>query len=117
MKTPRHPTLLRRMIEGRVKQLKALGPVLGASLVQIAKHCGRPGCHCQTGTKHVGYYLTFSVKGKTRTVYVPVDLMEEVRAWIQEHRRLKHLTREISRLSVERVRGHVAARTARAGRR
>lgn len=116
MKIPRHPTLLRRRIEARVKQLKARGPVLGASLVEIAKHCGRPGCHCQTGAKHVGCYLTFAVKGKTQTVYVPQDLVKEVRAWIEEHRRLKHLTREISALSVARVRGHVKARKRRAGR-
>ena len=48
-------------------------PLLAASLVQIAKHCGRRGCRCQPGEKHVGHYITFSEGGKTRTVYAPVD--------------------------------------------
>lgn len=116
MKPPSHPTLLRRMREARLKRLVARGPVLAASLVQIAKHCGRPGCHCQKGAKHVGNYLTFKVADKTQTVYVPLDLLEDVRAWIQEHRRLRILSQEISQLSVALIRTHVQERKRKAGR-
>lgn len=49
MKVPDHPTLIRRMLGARVKKLAARGPVLTASLVRIAKHCGRQGCRCQRG--------------------------------------------------------------------
>ena len=116
MHIPRHSTQVRRMSESRIKQLRAGGPVLGASLVQIAKRCGRPGCHCQRGEKHVGTYLTFKEKGKTHTVYVPLELREEVARWIAEHRRLKQVMQELSALSVARVRTHVATRERRAGR-
>jgi len=117
MRIPRHPTIIRRMIDARVRRLTARGPVLQASLVQIAKHCGRPGCHCQRGEKHIGHYLTFKEAGKTRTVYVPQDLVEEVRQWIAETKRLKGLMREISALAVARVAGHVKAKRRRQGRR
>jgi len=116
MKVPQHPTLIRRMLQGRVKGLIARGPVLAASLVRIAKHCGRKGCRCQRGQKHVGNYLTFKVAGKTRTVYVPLDLVEEVRAWIAEGRRLKGLMRESSLLATALVRVHVGERKRKAGR-
>ena len=116
METPQHPTLILRMSESRVRQLQAHGPVLAASLVTIAKHCGRPGCHCQRGEKHRGQYLTYKEKGQTRTVYVPVDLVEEVKRWIEDHRRIKTLLRELSALSVARVRTHVRSRRRRAGR-
>jgi hypothetical protein len=116
MKIPRHPTLVRRHIESRIRKFVARCPLLAASLVAIAKHCGRSGCHCQSGPKHVGHYLTFKVEGKTRTVYVPVDLLKEVRAWIQEHKRLKQLGQEISQLSIARVMGHVQQRRRRPGR-
>ena len=89
---------------------------MAASLVTIAKHCGRPGCHCQRGEKHRGQYLTYKEKGKTRTVYVPVDLVEEVKRWIAEHRRIKTLIQELSALSVAEVRTHVRSRQLRAGR-
>lgn len=116
MKVPDHPTLVRRMLKARVKKLAARGPVLQASLVRIAKHCGRKGCRCQRGHKHVGNYLTFKKAGKTRTVYVPMDLLEEVRQWIAEGRRLKGLMRESSQLAVAAVAGHVQARRRKAGR-
>jgi hypothetical protein len=116
MRVPQHPTLVRRMLQGRVKGLTARGPVLTASLVRIAKHCGRTGCRCQKGQKHVGNYLTFKVEGKTRTVYVPLDLVEEVRAWIAEGRRLKGLMRESSVLATALVASHVAERKRKAGR-
>lgn len=116
MKIPKHPTLIRRFCLARVKKLKATRPVLAASLVVIRKQCGRPGCRCQRGQKHPGNYLTFKEKGKTRTVYVPLDLIEEVKAWIEEHRRLKRLTQEISQLAIAQVRTHVKARQRRRAR-
>lgn len=116
MKVPTHPTLIRHMLDARVKKLTAHRPVLSASLVRIAKHCGRQGCRCQRGEKHVGQYLTFKVSGKTRTVYVPLDLVEDVRQWIAEGRRLKLLMKETSALAVALVATHVTERRRKAGR-
>lgn len=116
MRVPQHPTLVRRMLQGRVKSLAARCPVLAASLVRIAKHCGRKGCRCQKGHKHIGNYLTFKVAGKTRTVYVPLDLVAEVRGWVAEGRRLKGLMRETSVLAVALVASHVSERRRKAGR-
>ncbi len=116
MHIPKHPTLVQRMTDARVRQLVAQGPVIMASLVKVARRCGRPGCHCAQGAGHVGHYLTYKVAGKTRTVYVPTDLVDEVRVWVAEYRRMKRLVREISQLSLARVAGHVTARKRRAGR-
>ena len=49
-------------------------------------------------------------------MYVPVDLAEEVRPWIEEYRRVKGLLREISLLSLELVRSHVQEQRRRRGR-
>jgi hypothetical protein len=116
MKIPEHATLIRRMRDARVRQLASIGPVMAGSLVQIAKHCGRPGCRCRSGHKHVGWYLTRSVGGKTQTTYVPLDLRKEVEGWIQAHRRLKSLVEEISALNRALVRSHVTDRERRKGR-
>jgi hypothetical protein len=114
---PEHPTLIRRMLDSRLKQVRTDKPVLAASLVQIAKHCGRKGCHCQQGgPKHVGNYLTSKVAGKTRTVYVPLDLLDDVRTWVAEHKRLKALLQEISQLTLALVKGHVLHRKRKKGR-
>ena len=91
MRIPKHPTLIRRMRDARVKELVARCAPLAASLGKQA-----------SGNWHV----TLKQAGKTRTVYVPLDLKEEVQACIAEHRRLKRLLREITQLQLALVRAH-----------
>jgi hypothetical protein len=101
MRIPKHPTLLRQMRDARVKELQARCPPLVASL-------GR-----QRGG---GAQVTLKQRGKTRTVYVPKDLTEEVKASIAEHRRLKTLLREITLLQLALIRLHKTTQARRAGR-
>jgi len=118
MRIPSHPTLIRRMLESRLKQMVPAGPVLAASLNRLNKRCGQPSCSCHHGGPlHQAHHLTFREAGKTRTVYVPRDLLQEVQTWVQEHQRLKALIHEVSQLAVALVKGHVADRRRRRGRR
>ena len=116
MRVSRHPTNIRRMLESRVKQMAARKPLLAATLSSVERRCGKPGCHCASGEGHRAHQLTYKVRGKTRTVYVPVDFTEEVRTWIEEHRRLKRLLQEISQLALALVRSHAQERKRRQGR-
>jgi hypothetical protein len=101
MKLPKHPTLLRRMRDARVKELAPRCPPLAASL------------GAQRGG---GAQLTLKRRGKTRTVYVPKDLKDEVQAWVQEHRRLKRLVQEVTALQLELIRLHRTEKVRRGGR-
>jgi hypothetical protein len=117
MRVPKHPTNIRRMLDARLRQLATTRPALAASLVTIAKHCGRPGCHClRGGPKHTGQYLTCKIDGKTRTTYVPLDLLTDVQSWIDNHRRLKQLLHEIHLLTLALVRTHAQHQKRRQGR-
>jgi hypothetical protein len=116
MPVRRHPTNLRRMLASRLKRLASGKPLLQASLAEVYRVCGTPSCHCHRGHKHRAYQLTYSARGKGHAVYVPVDFTEEVRAWIEEYRRVKRLLREISQLSLELVRSHVQDQRRRRGR-
>jgi hypothetical protein len=117
MRVPEHPTQIRRMLEGRLKQMAPCGPLLAASLSQVNKRCGQPSCRChQGGPLHQAWHLTLKVDGKTRTVYVPQDLLGEVQQWVAEYHRLKTLTVEVSRLTLALVKGHVQHRKRQKGR-
>jgi DNA-binding transcriptional regulator LsrR (DeoR family) len=116
MFTRRHPGNIRRMLNSRLKQVAAHKPLLAASLASVRRVCGQPSCHCHRGEKHLAHQITYKVRGKTRTVYVPVDFTAEVRSWIEEHRRLKRLLQEITQLSLALVRSHAQERQRRAGR-
>ncbi len=115
MRIPRHPTNIRRMLDSRVNQVTARKPLLAASLVVVERRCGKPSCHCASGEKHRAHQLTYKDRGKTHTVYVPIDFTDEVRSWIDEHRRLKRLLQEISQLMAL-VRTHAQERKRRKGR-
>jgi len=116
MRVRRHPGNIRRMLDSRLKLVRAAQPLLAASLSTITKVCGNPSCHCHQGSKHQAHHLTYKVRGKTHTVYVPVDFTEEVRSWIEEHRRLKRLLQEITQLSLALVRCHCQEQRRRQGR-
>jgi len=101
MKVPKHPTLIKRMRDARLKKLTPQCPPIAASLVAAS----RGGCQ-----------LTLKDRGKTRTIYVPKDLKEEVQASIREHRRIKKLLQEITQLELARIQSH-ATQTRRRGQR
>jgi cell fate (sporulation/competence/biofilm development) regulator YlbF (YheA/YmcA/DUF963 family) len=65
---------------------------------------------------HPAYHLTYKDNGKTRTVYVPKDLLREVQSWVAEHQRLKSLLSEINQLTLALVRNHSQDRKRRQGR-
>jgi hypothetical protein len=95
----------RREVAARLKKLGGFGPMVDGSLVVVRRRCGNPRCRCTRGQKHPAHYLTRKVGRKTHSLYIPVDLVKEVREWNQEFRRLKGLVAEIS----ERQRRVVAA--------
>lgn len=118
MRVPEHPTLIRRMLDARLKKLHAAGPILAASLSCYTYRCARPRCRCRTGGPlHASQHLTFKDStNKTRSVYVPKDLLPQVRLWTTEHKRLKTLLQEIHLLSLALVRTHARHRRHKAGR-
>jgi hypothetical protein len=117
MRVPEHPTQIRRMLHGRLKRMAPAGPLLAASLALVHKRCGRLSCRCHgDGPLHAAHHLTLKVGGKTRTVYVPQDLLPEVQQWVAEYHRLKGLMAQISQLTLALVRGHIQERRPKKGR-
>ena len=118
MRIPSHPTYLLRMLPGRLNKLATTSPVLAATFGRYTHRCGSPSCRCHHGGPlHVGQHLTFKENGKTRSVYVPKELLPEVRTWLAEHKRLKQLLREIHQLSVALLRARARLLKLKAGRR
>jgi len=117
MRTPDHPTVLLRMLQHRLKKLATSSPVLAASFGTYRHRCGRPSCRCHHGGPlHTGQHVTFKERGKTRSVYVPKELLPEVRSWLAEHKRLQTLLREIHQLTVALLRARARFRKLKAGR-
>lgn len=94
--------------DARLKKLGAVGPLLAASLVRRMVRCGSPTCRCASGEKHETWCLTFKGEdNKTKTVHVPKAMVEEVRQWVAEHKRVKALLAEISSFGMKIIKSHV----------
>src|SRR5271165_4376124 len=117
MDLPSHPSYLLRMLQGRLKKLATSSPVLAATFGTYTHRCGRASCRCHHGGPlHTGQHLTIKENGKTRSVYVPKDLIPEVRAWIAEHRRHQQLLKEIQQLTLALVHNHSRHQRRKRGR-
>jgi hypothetical protein len=87
-----------RLVQRRdacLKKLGQLGPMTRGSLVRARRG------------NHVAHQLTVSIRGKTHTVYVPKDMVEEVRVWTRNHARLQRMLMELSRLNMAIIHRHV----------
>lgn len=103
--------ILRR--DALIKRLGKIKPFIAGSVVVVERACGNPNCKCHKGKKHPGYYLTWKEKKKTRGLYIPVDLVENVQEWNEEYKLIKDIIQEISEIQKTIVRRHVKHRRAR----
>jgi hypothetical protein len=106
MATAEDPVRIHHLLDTRLRKLRARGPVMVASLTESRRTCGRYGCRCYRGEKHISHRLTFKEGGRTQSIYVPVGRVEEVRGWVAEARRLQALLRECSELAIVLLRGY-----------
>lgn len=100
--------------DAKLRQLAEAGPLVQGSLARIGVTCGNPNCKCARGEKHVSHILTKKVRGKSKSLYVPLDMVETVRKWVEEHRRAKRLLKEVSELNEKIIRAHVPTKRAKA---
>jgi len=84
--------------QAALRQIASLGPFVEGALCAFK----RPGC------AQPGWHLTFKQRGHTRTVYVPMDLVDEVTSWTRTYKQLKKLIRQVTRHSLGLIRGHIA---------
>lgn len=100
--------------ESLKQQILALGFVRPGSLVKRFMPCGKPSCCCMGKPPRLhGPYFQWSYKlvGKTRTVRLSKEQARLCQPWMQNHRSLRRLLRQMERLSLnetDRVLGEIS---------
>jgi len=70
-----------RQARSRLIQLLAdARPIARAGIVTMSRRCGKMGCRCQEGQRHVSLYLAARVGKKRKMLYVPRQLEELARS-------------------------------------
>ncbi len=85
-----------RHARSRAVQQIAENPLLRGSLVSMARTCGKAGCRCQQGEKHTSLYLAVRLNNRRKMIYVPPDMENSVRDWVQNAREVDRLLDFIS---------------------
>jgi len=103
---PPRPALSARDRAARSRLLKLLAsaqPLARAGLVTMARVCGKAGCRCAAGDKHVSLYLAARLGRQRQMIYIPADLEDQARALVETGRRVEELLEQISQSSLERL--------------
>jgi hypothetical protein len=87
------------------KQILDLGPMLPGSLSEQWNVCGTLGCKCkdpQKPIRHGPYYqLSFSVKGRSSTLFIRPDEVAEARRRTKRYQRFKELVMALTQANVD----------------
>jgi hypothetical protein len=89
-------TALDRMVQ--------IGPFVAGTLSRVKR----------TAISNPLWYLTYKEQGHTRTIYVPVAIVDEVMEWTENYRWLKRLMRDVTNCSRAIIRSHVSDQRRRA---
>src|SRR6266581_7373797 len=77
------------------REAESLGPAVLGSLSLRRSPCIRESCPaCQSGEQHPSYVLYGRVKGRRFSVYVPEELVPQVRRCLENGRALQELLYE-----------------------
>jgi len=89
----------RRRVARRIPDLEA---VIAGSLQNQRRRCGKEGCRCAKGELHGPYlYLSIRVGRRTRMIYVPAELADQVRQAVTVKVSVQAALAEISAINLE----------------
>ena len=90
---------LRRLVvelERSIKPVFGRGPLVKGTVCEMARKCGKPSCACSRGELHHSTILSWSHKGKTKLMSIPLERLVELREKSEEYRRLRSARAEVS---------------------
>ena len=100
-----HRIHLEKQRDALLEQLRGIGNLMRGTLVQTKVRCGRKGCVCETGERHVKVHLSLNLHGRTRGCYVG-GREEAVSTLIREYQRAWHLIEQLTEVNLELIRGN-----------
>lgn len=86
------------------KELAALGPALPGSINIRTGRCGKTNCACHADPPRLhGPFRSWTRKqaGKTTTRLLSQEQLDDYQPWLDNHRRLKELVRQLEELSLQ----------------
>jgi hypothetical protein len=89
-------------------ELHSLGNLMRGSLVQTRVKCGRKGCICESGEKHIKVHLSVNLRGRTHGCYVGQAREAAVSALLREYQHAWRIIGDLTEVNLELLRGEHA---------
>lgn len=87
-----------------LERIKSLGVFRQGSLSPRYRKCGKPYCHCaKPGSKGHGpvWFVTRSVKGKTKTKTIPADRVDDTFAQIDRFHTFQDMVHQYTEVNIK----------------
>lgn len=78
-------------------------PFIKGALVTSGRTCGKPGCKCSRGEKHIATYLSVRHKDKRKMICVPKNLEKQIRDSVKTYKDIMKLIDVVSDSCVDRL--------------
>jgi hypothetical protein len=92
---------LRRRKYALVRRFGFPAEVLGGSLAQTYRRCGRPTCHCAAGVGHPQWALTYCVKGTKYVQALPADVVPELQLLVARGHQYRDAVTELLAINAQ----------------
>ena len=95
-----------RLRQRKFKLIRRYGlpeDIVGGSLSQTYRSCGKPTCHCARGRGHPIWLLTFRVDGEKRNVVVPSSSVPALAPLVEEGQELRDALKELVTINAQLV--------------
>ncbi len=89
-------------------ELHSLANLMRRSPVQTRVKCGRKGCVCESGEKHVKLHLPVNLHGRTHGRYVGQARKAAVAGPLREYERAWRIIGDLTKVNLELLRGEHA---------
>src|SRR3989339_622543 len=86
-----------REIRSRLAKLVSNKAFVRGTITMRRNICGNPNCKCAKGEKHLCVCISQSQKGKSKQLYIPLDLEKEAKELTKEYNEIKKLLESISK--------------------
>ena len=84
------------------RQLPDVEATVRGALQRQMRRCGKPGCRCAEGELHGPYmYLSVRAGKRSQLLYVPAEVVEEVKRCVETTGRIDAALTEISAINLE----------------
>ncbi len=92
-----------RRVRSELCRLLSSAMLIKGSLSRRATVCGKAGCRCTRGHKHISLCVVAYDKGRLRQQHVPRAMHARVRTWVRTYHTIQALRERLSRYAWQRL--------------